>query len=179
MIGATEEAIDKAEDRGKFKRGDGKIGLFSPSRSPTPWKQALTAQAQVGFRRIIRPRFTMGGSGRRHCLQQRRVRHHLRTPALKPDPRAADRAIGAGLERIRDGGRARPRRQLHHHLLDRKPRPDGRAHGDSITVAPAQTLTDKEYQIMRNASDRGAAREIGVDTGGSNVQFAINPTMAR
>jgi carbamoyl-phosphate synthase large subunit len=66
------------------------------------------------------------------------------------------------------------RGQLHHRLLDREPRPDGHPHRRLITVAPAQTLTDKEYQLMRNASI-AILREIGVDTGGSNVQFSINP----
>ena len=80
----------------------------------------------------------------------------------------------ARLERIRDGGRPRPRRQLHHRLLDREHRPDGRAYRRFITVAPALTLTDKEYQVMRDASI-AVLREIGVETGGSNVQFAVNP----
>ena len=83
-----------------------------------------------------------------------------------------------GLERIRDGGGARQEGQLHHHLFDRERRSDGRAYRRLITVAPAQTLTDKEYQIMRNASI-AVLREIGVETGGSNVQFAINPKDGR
>ena len=69
-------------------------------------------------------------------------------------------------------------RQLHHRLLDREPRSDGRAHGDSITVAPTQTLTDKEYQRMRDASI-AVMRKIGVETGGSNIQFAMNPDNGR
>jgi carbamoyl-phosphate synthase large subunit len=95
-----------------------------------------------------------------------------------PTSRSPRRRIRAGLEGIRDGGRPRQGRQLHHHLLHRERRPDGRAHRRLDHRRPALTLTDKEYQIMRNASI-AVLREIGVETGGSNVQWAVNPEDGR
>ena len=180
MIGASREAIDKAEDREKFKAAMTKLGLGSARSSIAhSMEEALQVQAVLGFPTIIRPSFTMGGSGG--------------GIAYNKDEFVA--ICERGLE-------ASPTHELliEESLLgwkeyemevvrDRKDNciiicsienfdPMGVHTGDSITVAPAQTLTDKEYQIMRNAS-LAVLREIGVDTGGSNVQFAINPDDGR
>jgi hypothetical protein len=130
LIGATPEAIDKAEDRLKFKDAMTKIGLGSArSGIAHSMEEAWGVQKVVGFPTVIRPSFTLGGTGRRHCLQRRRVRDHLQArPGSVADQRAADRRIAARLERVRDGSGARQGGQLHHHLLDREPGPDGRAH---------------------------------------------------
>ena len=180
MIGASKEAIDKAEDREKFKAAMTKLGLGSARSSIAhSMEEALQVQAALGFPTIIRPSFTMGGSGG--------------GIAYNKDEFVA--ICERGLE-------ASPTHELliEESLLgwkeyemevvrDRKDNciivcsienfdPMGVHTGDSITVAPAQTLTDKEYQILRNAS-LAVLREIGVDTGGSNVQFAINPADGR
>jgi carbamoyl-phosphate synthase large subunit len=180
MIGASKEAIDKAEDREKFKAAMTKLGLGSARSSIAhSMEEALQVQAALGFPTIIRPSFTMGGSGG--------------GIAYNKDEFVA--ICERGLE-------ASPTHELliEESLLgwkeyemevvrDRKDNciivcsienfdPMGVHTGDSITVAPAQTLTDKEYQIMRNAS-LAVLREIGVDTGGSNVQFSINPADGR
>ena len=180
MIGASKEAIDKAEDREKFKDAMTKIGLGSARSSIAhSLEEALQVQAALGFPSIIRPSFTMGGSGGGIAYNR-------------------DEFI-AICER---GLEASPTKELliEESLLgwkeyemevvrDRKDNciiicsienfdPMGVHTGDSITVAPAQTLTDKEYQIMRNAS-LAVLREIGVETGGSNVQFSINPEDGR
>ena len=180
MIGASREAIDKAEDREKFKAAMTRLGLGSARSSIAhSMEEALQVQAVLGFPTIIRPSFTMGGSGG--------------GIAYNKDEFVA--ICERGLE-------ASPTHELliEESLLgwkeyemevvrDRKDNciiicsienfdPMGVHTGDSITVAPAQTLTDKEYQIMRNAS-LAVLREIGVDTGGSNVQFSINPDDGR
>ena len=180
MIGATKEAIDKAEDREKFKKAMTKIGLGSArSGIAHSLEEAQQVQSVMGFPTIIRPSFTMGGSGGGIAYNQEEF-----------------------VEICKRGLEASPTRELliEESLLgwkefemevvrDRKDNciiicsienldPMGVHTGDSITVAPAQTLTDKEYQIMRNASI-AVLREIGVDTGGSNVQFAINPDDGR
>ena len=180
MIGATKEAIDKAEDREKFKKAMTKIGLGSArSGIAHSMEEAQQVQGAIGFPAIIRPSFTMGGSGGGIAYNQEEF-----------------------VEICKRGLEASPTRELliEESLLgwkefemevvrDRKDNciiicsienldPMGVHTGDSITVAPAQTLTDKEYQIMRNASI-AVLREIGVDTGGSNVQFAINPDDGR
>jgi carbamoyl-phosphate synthase large subunit len=180
MIGATREAIDKAEDREKFKQAMEHIGLASPrSALAHSMEEALQVQTMVGFPTIIRPSFTLGGTGGGIAYNK-------------------DEFI-AGVERGLD---ASPTREVlieesvigwkefeMEVVRDRKDNciivcsienldPMGVHTGDSITVAPAQTLTDKEYQIMRNAAI-ACLREIGVDTGGSNVQFAVNPANGR
>ena len=180
MIGASKEAIDKAEDREKFKAAMTRLGLGSArSAIAHSMEEALQVQAALGFPTIIRPSFTMGGSGG--------------GIAYNKDEFVA--ICERGLE-------ASPTHELliEESLLgwkeyemevvrDRKDNciiicsienfdPMGVHTGDSITVAPAQTLTDKEYQIMRDAS-LAVLREIGVDTGGSNVQFATNPADGR
>jgi len=180
LIGATPEAIDKAEDRLKFKDAMTKIGLGSArSGIAHSMDEAWEVQKYVGFPTVIRPSFTLGGTG----------------GGIAYNPEEFETICKRGLE-------ASPTNELliEESLLgwkeyemevvrDKKDNciivcsienldPMGVHTGDSITVAPAQTLTDKEYQIMRNAS-LAVLREIGVDTGGSNVQFSINPKDGR
>jgi carbamoyl-phosphate synthase large subunit len=180
LIGASREAIDKAEDREKFKAAMTRIGLGSArSAIAHSLEEASQVQAAIGYPAIIRPSFTLGGTGGGIAYNQEEF-----------------------VDICKRGLEASPTRELliEESLLgwkefemevvrDRKDNciivcsienldPMGVHTGDSITVAPAQTLTDKEYQIMRNASI-AVLREIGVDTGGSNVQFAINPADGR
>jgi len=180
LIGATPEAIDKAEDRLKFKDAMTKIGLGSArSGIAHSMEEAWDVQRTVGFPTVIRPSFTLGGTG----------------GGIAYNPEEFETICKRGLE-------ASPTNELliEESLLGWKEfemevvrdkadnciiicsienlDPMGVHTGDSITVAPAQTLTDKEYQIMRNAS-LAVLREIGVDTGGSNVQFSVNPQDGR
>jgi carbamoyl-phosphate synthase large subunit len=180
LIGATPEAIDKAEDRLKFKDAMTKIGLGSArSGIAHSMEEAWSVQKTVGFPVVIRPSFTLGGTG----------------GGIAYNPEEFETICKRGLE-------ASPTNELliEESLLGWKEYemevvrdkadnciivcsienldPMGVHTGDSITVAPAQTLTDKEYQILRNAS-LAVLREIGVDTGGSNVQFSINPKDGR
>jgi carbamoyl-phosphate synthase large subunit len=128
----------------------------------------------IGFPIIVRPSFTLGGTGGGVAYNPEDLEKLPNRAGCQPDHPGDAGRVGAGLEGIRTGGDAGPQRQRGHHLLHRKPGSHGVHTGDSITVAPAQTLTDREYQVMRDAS-MAIMREIGVDTGGSNVQFAINP----
>nr|WP_315490615.1 carbamoyl-phosphate synthase large subunit [uncultured Rhodoferax sp.] len=180
LIGATPEAIDKAEDRLKFKDAMTKIGLGSArSGIAHSMAEAWDVQKTLGFPTVIRPSFTLGGTG----------------GGIAYNPEEFEVICKRGLE-------ASPTNELliEESLLGWKEYemevvrdkadnciivcsienldPMGVHTGDSITVAPAQTLTDKEYQILRNAS-LAVLREIGVDTGGSNVQFSINPADGR
>ena len=180
LIGAKPEAIDKAEDRLKFKDAMTKIGLGSArSGIAHTMDEAWVVQKEMGFPTVIRPSFTLGGTG----------------GGIAYNPEEFETICKRGLE-------ASPTNELliEESLLGWKEYemevvrdtadnciivcsienldPMGVHTGDSITVAPAQTLTDKEYQILRNAS-LAVLREIGVDTGGSNVQFAINPQDGR
>jgi len=180
LIGAKPEAIDKAEDRLKFKDAMTRIGLGSArSGIAHSMEEAWTVQKTVGFPTVIRPSFTLGGTG----------------GGIAYNPEEFEVICKRGLE-------ASPTNELliEESLLGWKEYemevvrdtadnciiicsienldPMGVHTGDSITVAPAQTLTDKEYQILRNAS-LAVLREIGVDTGGSNVQFSINPKDGR
>ncbi len=180
LIGATPEAIDKAEDRLKFKDAMTKIGLGSArSGIAHTMDEAWVVQKTLGFPTVIRPSFTLGGTG----------------GGIAYNPEEFETICKRGIE-------ASPTNELliEESLLGWKEYemevvrdkadnciivcsienldPMGVHTGDSITVAPAQTLTDKEYQIMRNAS-LAVLREIGVDTGGSNVQFSINPNDGR
>ncbi len=180
LIGATPEAIDKAEDRLKFKDAMTRIGLGSArSGIAHSMDEAWAVQKNVGFPTVIRPSFTLGGTG----------------GGIAYNPEEFESICKRGLE-------ASPTNELliEESLLGWKEfemevirdkadnciivcsienlDPMGVHTGDSITVAPAQTLTDKEYQIMRNAS-LAVLREIGVDTGGSNVQFSVNPKDGR
>jgi carbamoyl-phosphate synthase large subunit len=176
MIGAKKEAIDKAEDREKFKAAMTRIGLESPrSALAHSMEEALQVQAAIGFPTIIRPSFTMGGSGG-GIAYNREEFVEICERGLEASPTREllieESVIGwkeFEMEVVRDkNDNCIIICSIEN--LD----PMGVHTGDSITVAPAQTLTDKEYQIMRDASI-ACLREIGVDTGGSNVQFGINP----
>ena len=180
LIGASKEAIDKAEDRQKFKDAMTKIGLGS-ARSATAhsMEEALQVQASIGYPAIIRPSFTMGGSGG-GIAYNREEFMAICERGLDASP-TKELLIEESLLGWKEYEMEVVRDSADNCIivcsienLD----PMGVHTGDSITVAPAQTLTDKEYQIMRNAS-LAVLREIGVDTGGSNVQFAINPNDGR
>ena len=180
LIGASREAIDKAEDREKFKVAMAGIGLASPrSALAHSMEEALQVQAMVGFPTIIRPSFTMGGTGG-GIAYNREEFIAIVERGLDASPTEEvlieESVIGwkeFEMEVVRD-------RKDNCIIVCAIENLDamGVHTGDSITVAPAQTLTDKEYQIMRDASI-ACLREIGVDTGGSNVQFGINPKDGR
>ena len=180
LIGATKEAIDKAEDRLKFKDAMTKIGLGSArSAIAHSLEEALAAQIDIGYPVIIRPSFTMGGSGG-GIAYNREEFIAICERGLDASP-TNELLIEESLLGWKEYEMEVVRDKADNCIiicsienLD----PMGVHTGDSITVAPAQTLTDKEYQIMRNAS-LAVLREIGVDTGGSNVQFAINPNDGR
>jgi carbamoyl-phosphate synthase large subunit len=180
LIGASKEAIDKAEDREKFKQAMTKIGLGSArSAVAHSLEEALQVQASIGYPAIIRPSFTMGGSGG-GIAYNREEFLTICERGLEASP-THELLIEESLLGWKEYEMEVVRDTADNCIiicsienLD----PMGVHTGDSITVAPAQTLTDKEYQIMRNAS-LAVLREIGVDTGGSNVQFAINPEDGR
>jgi len=180
MIGATKEAIDKAEDREKFKKAMEKIGLACPRAAIAhSLEEALQVQAMVGYPTIIRPSFTMGGSGGGIAYNKEEFLE-ICERGLDASPTKEllieESVIGwkeFEMEVVRD-------KKDNCIIICSIENFDamGVHTGDSITVAPAQTLTDREYQIMRNAS-LAVLREIGVETGGSNVQFGINPDDGR
>ncbi len=180
MIGASREAIDKAEDREKFKQAMTKIGLSSArSAIAHSMEEALQVQQVMGFPTVIRPSFTMGGSGG-GIAYNREEFMEICERGLEASP-TKELLIEESLLGWKEFEMEVVRDRADNCIiicsienLD----PMGVHTGDSITVAPAQTLTDKEYQIMRDASI-AVLREIGVDTGGSNVQFAINPDDGR
>jgi carbamoyl-phosphate synthase large subunit len=180
MIGASSEAIDKAEDREKFKAAMTRIGLASPrSILAHTMEEATQAQAAVGFPVVIRPSFTLGGSGG-GIAYNREEFLAICERGFEASPThellVEESVIGwkeFEMEVVRD----RKDNCIIVCSIENLD-PMGVHTGDSITVAPAQTLTDKEYQIMRDASI-AVLREIGVDTGGSNVQFAIDPRDGR
>lgn len=180
LIGASREAIDKAEDREKFKEAMSRIGLDTArSAVAHSLEEALQVQAMIGYPVIIRPSFTLGGSGGGIAYNREEfVEICERGLDVSPTKELLIEESVIGwkefeMEVVRD-------KQDNCIIicsienLD----PMGIHTGDSITVAPAQTLTDKEYQYMRDASI-AVLREIGVETGGSNVQFAINPQDGR
>jgi len=180
LIGASREAIDMAEDREKFKQAMTRIGLGSArSAVAHSLEEAMQVQAMLGYPVIIRPSFTMGGSGG-GIAYNREEFLDICERGLKTSPTKEllieESVIGwkeYEMEVVRDKN-DNCIIVCSIENLD----PMGVHTGDSITVAPAQTLTDKEYQLMRNASI-AVLREIGVETGGSNVQFAINPDNGR
>ncbi|HWI98650.1 MAG TPA: carbamoyl-phosphate synthase large subunit [Burkholderiales bacterium] len=180
MIGASREAIDKAEDREKFKKAMTRIGLASArSALAHSMGEALQVQAGLGFPVVIRPSFTLGGSGG-GIAYNREEFVAICERGLEASPTSEllieESLIGwkeFEMEAVRD----RKDNCIIVCSIENLD-PMGVHTGDSITVAPAQTLTDKEYQVMRDASI-AVLREIGVDTGGSNVQFAINPADGR
>ena len=180
LIGASKEAIDKAEDREKFKAAMTRIGLGSARSSVAhSLEEALQVQAVIGYPAIIRPSFTMGGSGG-GIAYNREEFIAICERGLEASP-TSELLIEESLLGWKEYEMEVVRDHKDNCIiicsienLD----PMGVHTGDSITVAPAQTLTDKEYQIMRDAS-LAVLREIGVDTGGSNVQFSINPEDGR
>ncbi|OOR99954.1 carbamoyl phosphate synthase large subunit [Haemophilus paracuniculus] len=176
LIGATEDAIDKAEDRGRFKEAMEKIGLFTPkSFVAHSFEEALAAQEKVGFPTLIRPSFTMGGSGG-GIAYNRDEFMAICERGFEASPThelLIEQSVLGWKEYEMEVVRDKADNCIIVCSIENFD-PMGVHTGDSITVAPAQTLTDKEYQIMRNAS-LAVLREIGVDTGGANVQFAINP----
>ena len=180
LIGASRDAIDKAEDRLKFKDAMTKIGLGSArSGIAHSMEEALQVQGGIGFPVIIRPSFTLGGTGGGIAYNMEEFEEICKR-GLEASPTnellIEESLIGwkeFEMEVVRD----RADNCIIVCSIENLD-PMGVHTGDSITVAPAQTLTDKEYQILRNASI-AVLREIGVDTGGSNVQFAINPKDGR
>jgi carbamoyl-phosphate synthase large subunit len=176
MIGASPDAIDMAEDRDRFRKAMAEIDLKTPrSVIAHTLEEALSGQPDIGFPTIIRPSFTLGGSGGGIAYNREELVEIVeRGLDLSPVSEVLIEESVLGwkefeMEVVRDcADNCIIVCSIEN--LD----PMGVHTGDSITVAPAQTLTDKEYQIMRDAS-LAVLRKIGVDTGGSNVQFAINP----
>lgn len=180
MIGATQDAIDKAEDRERFDKAMKAIGLDTPRSSIAhSMEEALQVVDQIGFPCIIRPSFTMGGSGGGIAYNREEfVEICERGLELSPTSELLiDESLIGWKEYEMEVVRDRNDNCIIVCSIENFD-PMGVHTGDSITVAPAQTLTDKEYQIMRNASIM-VLREIGVETGGSNVQFGVNPTNGR
>jgi carbamoyl-phosphate synthase large subunit len=176
MIGASREAIDMAEDREQFRIAMAEIGLNTPKAFIAhSLEEAWQGQSKIGFPVIIRPSFTMGGSGGGIAYNKEEFEDIIRRGLeLSPTTEVLIEVSVLGwkeyeMEVVRDK-KDNCIIVCSIENLD----PMGVHTGDSITVAPAQTLTDKEYQIMRNAS-LAVLRKIGVETGGSNVQFAVNP----
>src|SRR5437879_1509364 len=180
LIGASEAAIAKAEDRNLFRQAMDRIGLVSPkSRLVGSLEAAIEALVTIGLPAIIRPSFTLGGTGGGIAYNTEEFDEIVRT-GLRASPVGEvlieESVLGwkeYELEVVRD---------RHDNCIVicsiENVDPMGVHTGDSVTVAPALTLTDKEYQLMRNAAI-AVLREIGVDTGGSNVQFAVNPVDGR
>ncbi|MCV6547780.1 MAG: carbamoyl-phosphate synthase large subunit [Cohaesibacter sp.] len=180
MIGATAEAIDKAEDRELFREAMTKIGLDTPtSRLAHDIPEALAALDVVGLPAIIRPSFTMGGTGGGVAYNREEYLEIIER-GLDASPTTevlVEESIIGWKEYEMEVVRDRNDNCIIICSIENLD-PMGVHTGDSITVAPALTLTDKEYQIMRDAS-LAVLREIGVETGGSNVQFSVNPENGR
>ena len=180
LIGAQPDAIDMAEDRERFKRAMDRLGLeMARGGFAHSMDEARMLAAQIGYPIIIRPSFTLGGSGGGIAYNPEEF-EQIATSGIDASP--TDEIL---VEESIIGWKEFEMEVMRDHAdncviicsienLD----PMGIHTGDSITVAPAQTLTDKEYQRMRNASI-AILREIGVETGGSNVQFAVNPVNGR
>ena len=176
MIGASKEAIDKAEDRDQFSEAMKKIGLRTPKASLAhDLKEAKKILKDIGFPCVLRPNFIMGGAGGGVAYNQDEF-EEICSRGFELSP-TSEVYIDEYLEGWKEYEMEVVRDKNDNCIivcsienLD----PMGVHTGDSITVAPAQTLTDKEYQLMRNAA-MDILREIGVETGGSNVQFTINP----
>ena len=180
MIGASRDAIDMAEDREKFKQAMTRIGLASArSAIAHSMEEALQVQQVMGFPTIIRPSFTMGGSGG-GIAYNREEFVEICERGLEASPTRElliEESLLGWKEFEMEVVRDRNDNCIIICSIENLD-PMGVHTGDSITVAPAQTLTDKEYQIMRDAS-LAVLREIGVETGGSNVQFSVNPDDGR
>ncbi len=180
MIGANADTIDKAEDRDRFDKAMRKIGLECPRATIVhSMAEAREASEDIGFPCIIRPSFTMGGSGG-GIAYNRDEFEEICTRGLDLSPTnelLIDESLIGWKEYEMEVVRDKNDNCIIVCAIENFDAM-GVHTGDSITVAPAQTLTDKEYQIMRNAS-LAVLREIGVETGGSNVQFGINPDTGR
>ena len=180
MIGATKDAIDKAEDRELFRKAMDKIGLeCARGAIAHSIEEAHQVQASIGYPVIIRPSFTMGGSGGGVAYNKEEF-IAICERGLDASPTSElliEESIIGWKEFEMEVVRDRNDNCIIICSIENLD-PMGVHTGDSITVAPAQTLSDKEYQIMRDAS-LAVLREIGVDTGGSNVQFAVNPADGR
>jgi len=180
MIGANADTIDKAENRERFVEAMNNIGLESPRAAIAhTMEQAWEVQKDLGFPAIIRPSFTMGGSGggiayNRDEFEEICQRGFDMSPTHEL---LIDESLIGWKEYEMEVVRDKANNCIIICAIENVD-PMGVHTGDSITVAPAQTLSDKEYQIMRNAS-LAVLREIGVETGGSNVQFGINPRDGR
>ena len=176
MIGATKEAIDKAEDRELFAASMERIGLKVPeSGLAHNLEEANKLLERIGFPCVLRPNFTMGGSGGGIAYNNEEFEEICKR-GLELSPTSEifiDKFLGGWKEYEMEVVRDKNDNCIIVCSIENID-PMGVHTGDSITVAPAQTLTDKEFQIMRNAS-LDILREIGVETGGSNVQFTINP----
>ena len=180
MIGANADAIDKAEDRERFDKAMKAIGLSTPNSGIAhSMEEASQISDRFGFPCIIRPSFTMGGSGGGIAYNREEFETIcLRGLDLSPTSELLiDESLIGWKEFEMEVVRDRKDNCIIVCAIENLD-PMGIHTGDSITVAPAQTLTDKEYQIMRNASIK-VLREIGVETGGSNVQFAVSPEDGR
>jgi carbamoyl-phosphate synthase large subunit len=180
MIGANADTIDKAEDRSRFDKAMKSIGLDCPvSGIAHDMPEAYTVLDKVGFPCIIRPSFTMGGTGGGIAYNREEFEEICnRGLDLSPTKELLiDESLIGWKEYEMEVVRDKNDNCIIVCAIENFD-PMGVHTGDSITVAPAQTLTDKEYQIMRNAS-LAVLREIGVETGGSNVQFGINPVDGR
>src|ERR1700712_4481095 len=180
MIGATKRAIDMAEDRELFRRAMTDIGLETArARIAHSMEEALAVQSEIGFPTVIRPSFTMGGSGG-GIAYNREEFETIVARGLDASPTnevLLEESVLGWKEYEMEVVRDRNDNCIIICSIENID-PMGVHTGDSITVAPALTLTDKEYQIMRNASV-ACLREIGVETGGSNVQFAVDPKDGR
>ena len=180
MIGASPDAIDMAEDRDRFRKAMHEIGLATPrSVIAHTLEEALAQHHEIGFPTIIRPSFTLGGSGGGIAYNRQELVEILeRGLDLSPASEVLIEESVLGwkeleIEVVRD----RADNCIVVCSIENLD-PMGVHTGDSITVAPAQTLSDREYQLLRHAS-LAVLRKIGVETGGSNVQFAINPVDGR
>ncbi len=180
MIGATAEAIDKAEDRELFRNAMTKIGLETPrSHHVKTLSQALEALDDIGLPAIIRPSFTMGGTGGGIAYNKAEFIEIVEggIDASPTDEVLIEESVLGWKEYEMEVVRDKKDNCIIICSIENID-PMGVHTGDSMTVAPALTLTDKEYQMMRDAS-LAVLREIGVETGGSNVQFAVNPADGR
>ncbi|MDP3937168.1 MAG: carbamoyl-phosphate synthase large subunit [Deltaproteobacteria bacterium] len=180
LIGASIEAIKKAEDRQLFKEAMLRIGLDLPaSRYARSMDDALEAIGEIGYPAIIRPSFTLGGTGGSVAYNREEYESNVAW-GLSASPRGeilVEESVLGWKEYELEVMRDRKGNVVIICSIENFD-PMGVHTGDSITVAPAQTLTDKEYQVMRDASI-AIMREIGVDTGGSNIQFGVNPRDGR
>ncbi|GAA5213792.1 carbamoyl-phosphate synthase large subunit [Corallincola platygyrae] len=180
MIGATADAIDKAEDRDRFDKAMKSIGLETPrAETAHTMDEAHDVLSRIGFPCIIRPSFTMGGTGGGIAYNVEEF-DEICTRGLDLSPTSElliDESLIGWKEYEMEVVRDKNDNCIIVCSIENFD-PMGIHTGDSITVAPAQTLTDKEYQLMRNAS-MAVLREIGVETGGSNVQFGVNPDDGR